>query len=317
MSALPTRLKAVFQTLGHTSALKDGTVRPGDFEFELEEVPVIIQAFRRMVRGLEFDVSEMALTTYISSRAHHKAFTALPIFLVRAFHHGAILYNTTLGIGSPRDLEGRKVGVNRGYTVTTGVWARSILQHEHGVDLSRITWVLSGDEHVAEFQPPANVVRLEKGQTLEGALVAGELAATIGVQVTHPAVAPLIPNAEEAGFRALERHGHYPINHLLVVKDALLASHPDLAAQLFEAFTAAKRPYLQRLRADRIAAPTQADRMQRRVLDITGRDPLPYGIEPNRLMLTALIRYAQEQQIISRPYEVEELFARGTLDLAG
>ena len=261
MSALPTRLKAVFQTLGHTSALKDGTVRPRDFEFELEEVPIIIQAFRRMVRGLEFDVSEMALTTYMSSRAHHKAFTALPIFLVRAFHHGAILYNTTQGIGSPRDLEGRKVGVNRGYTVTTGVWARSILQHEHGVDLSRITWVLSGDEHVAEFQPPANVVRLEKGQTLEAALVAGELAATIGVQVTHPAVAPLIPAAEEAGFQALERHGHYPINHLLVVKDAVLASHPDLAAQLFEAFAAAKRPYLERLRADRIAAPTKADRM--------------------------------------------------------
>ena len=311
------KLKTVTRTQGNNQALKDGSVKPRTFEFEFIEVDPLIAAFRRMVRGLEFDICEMAITTYICAKAHGKRMTAVPVFLVRAFHHGAILYNTTQGIGSPRDLEGRKVGVNRGYTVTTGVWARSILQHEHGVDLSRITWVLSGDEHVAEFQPPANVVRLEQGQTLEAALVAGELAATIGVQVTHPAVAPLISNAEEAGFQALERHGHYPINHLLVVKDALLASHPDLAAQLFEAFAAAKRPYLERLRADRIAAPTNADRMQRRVLDITGRDPLPYGIEPNRTMLTALIRYAQEQQIISRPYEVEELFARGTLDLTG
>src|SRR3984957_496036 len=228
MSALPTRLKAVFQTLGHTSALKDGTVRPRDCEVELEEVPVIIQAFRRMVRGLEFDVSEMALTTYISTRAHHKAFTALPIFLVRAFHHGAILYNTTQGIGSPRDLEGRKVGVNRGYTVTTGVWARSILQHEHGVDLSKITWVLSGDEHVAQFQPPANVVPLDQGKTLEAAGAAGELAATIGVPVDHPHVAPLIPDAEQVGFQALARHGHYPINHVLVVKDTVLEKYPEL-----------------------------------------------------------------------------------------
>jgi 4,5-dihydroxyphthalate decarboxylase len=310
MSAQPTRLKAALQTLGHTGALMDGTVRVPGFELEFAVVPAIIQAFRRMVRGLEFDVSEMALTTYITARAHNKPFTALPIFLVRAFHHAAILCNTTQGIRGPKDLEGRRVGVSRGYTVTTGVWARSILQHEHGVDLSRVTWVLSGDEHVEDYRAPANVMRLEKGKTLQDALVAGELAATIGVQVAHPDVAPLIPDAEEAGFRALARDGHYPINHLLVVKDAVLETYPHLADQLFEAFTAAKRPYLERLGAG-IAVPTQADRMYRRVLDVTGRDPLPYGIEPNRATVAALIRYAQEQQIISQPFEVDALFARG------
>jgi 4,5-dihydroxyphthalate decarboxylase len=286
------KLKTAFQTLGHTRALKDGTVQLQEYEFEFEEVPAIIQAFRRMVRGLEFDVSEMALTTYVAARAHHKRFTALPIFLVRAFHHGAILYNTTLGIRGPKDLEGRKVGVNRGYTVTTGVWARSILQHEHGVDLSKITWVLSGDEHVA-----------------------GELAAAIGVQVEHPDVAPLIADAEQAGFEALARNGHYPINHVLVVKDAVLDAHPDLAVRIFEAFAAAKRPYLERLRKDEIAAPSKTDRMYRRVLEVTGADPLPYGIAPNRPMLEALVGYAVEQGIISRPVAVEELFAPGTAEL--
>ena len=136
-------LKAAFVTRGHTRALKDGTVKPRTFDFDVEEVPVIINAFRRMVRGLEFDISEMAMTTYICARAHGKAFTALPIFPMRAFHHGAIVYNTKAGITGPKDLEGRKVGVNRGYTVTTGLWARSILQHQYGVDLGRITWVLS------------------------------------------------------------------------------------------------------------------------------------------------------------------------------
>jgi ABC-type nitrate/sulfonate/bicarbonate transport system substrate-binding protein len=309
------KLKTAFQTLGHTRALKDGTVGLQDFEFEFEEVPAIIQAFRRMVRGLEFDVSEMALTTYVAARAHRKRFTALPIFLVRAFHHGAILYNTTLGIGGPKDLEGRMVGVNRGYTVTTGVWARSILQHEHGVDLGKITWVLSGDEHVAEFQPPSNVVPLEKGKTLEAALAAGELAAAIGVQVEHPDVAPLIADAERVGFEALARSGHYPINHVLVVKDAVLEAHPHLAVQIFEAFAAAKRPYLEKLHKGRIAAPSKADRMYRRVLEITGADPLPYGIAPNRPMLEALVGYAMEQGIISRPFAVEELFAPGTAEL--
>ena len=309
------KLKSALQTLGHTRALKDGTVRPQGYELEFEEVPAIIQAFRRMVRGLEFDVSEMALTTYVAARAYHKRFTALPIFLVRGFHHGAIVYNTKLGIRRPKDLEGRKVGVNRGYTVTTGVWVRSILQHEHGVDLDKITWVLSGDEHVAEFQPPSNVVALEKGKTLEAAVAAGELAAAIGVQVEHPDVAPLIPDAERVGFESLARTGHYPINHVLVVKDAVLEAHPDLAARLFEAFADAKRPYVERLRKDEIAAPTKADRMYRRVLEITGADPLPYGIAPNRPMLEALVRYAKEQGIISRPVTVEELFAQGTGEL--
>jgi 4,5-dihydroxyphthalate decarboxylase len=309
------KLKAAVQTLGHTRALKDGNVRLEDFAFEFEEVPAIIQAFRRMVRGLEFDVSEMAITTYLSARAHHKRLTALPIFLVRDFHHGAILHNTRLGIGGPRDLEGRKVGVNRGYTVTTGVWARSILQHEYGVDLSKITWVLSGDEHVEEFQAPSNVVPLEKGRTLEAMVASGELAATIGLQVAHPDVAPLIQDAEEVAFQALARHGHYPINHLLVVKDSVLQSHPELAVRIFNAFAAAKRPYLERMRTGQISAPSKADRMHRRVWEITGSDPLPYGIAPNRPMLEALIRYAREQGIISHSFAVEELFAPGTAEL--
>ncbi|MDQ3709459.1 MAG: ABC transporter substrate-binding protein, partial [Actinomycetota bacterium] len=116
-------LKTVTRTQGNNEALKDATVTPRNYTFDFEEVPVLVQAFRRMVRQLEFDVCEMAFTTYLCAKAHHKRFTALPIFLVRGFHHGAIVYNTNSGIRSPKDLEGQRVGVNRGYTVTTGVWA--------------------------------------------------------------------------------------------------------------------------------------------------------------------------------------------------
>src|SRR5881227_110629 len=174
------RLKTALATRGHTEALKDGTVKPRSFDFEFEDVPVIINAFRRMVRNLDFDICELAITTYLCARAYGKAFTAIPVFPMRAFHHGAILHNVKAGIRSPKDLEGRRVGVNRGYTVTTGVWARSILQHQYGVDLSRITWVLSGDEHVAEYQPPANVMPIEKGKQMADMLASGELVAAIG-----------------------------------------------------------------------------------------------------------------------------------------
>ena len=314
--ALP-RLKTVTRTQGNNRALKDGTVKPATFEFDFVEVDPLIDAFRRMVRGLEFDVSEMAMTTYLSAREHGKRFTALPIFLVRAFHHGAIVVNTKSGIRSARDLEGRRVGVNRGYTVTTGVWARSVLQHEHGVDLRKVTWVLSGDEHVAEFVPPPNVVPLEKGRKMADLVISGELPAAVNVEIDHPDVKPLIANAKEAGYEALGKRGHYPINHAIVVKDEVLAAHPEAAADIFRAFAESKRRYVEKLRAGAIEKPTAMDEMHRRVMEITGGDPLPYGIAPTRGPLEELVGSAKEQGIISRAFSLEELFAPATHALVG
>jgi len=302
------KLKAVTRTQGANSALKDGRVTPRTFEFDFTEVSPLIDAFRRMVRGLEFDVCEMAITTYICARSYGKAFTALPIFLVRAFHHGAIVCNTKAGIASPKDLEGRKVGVNRGYTVTTGLWARSILQHQYGVDLNTITWVLSGDEHVVEYRPPANVMSIEKGKQMADMLASGELVAAVGVDVDHPDVQPLIPNAREVALESLRTRGHYPINHTLVVRDELLHTHPSLAREIFGAFAEAKRRYLEQ---------GPIEEIHRQVMEITGRDPLPYGIAPNRQTLEEIIQFAREQKIIARPVTVEELFAASTHDLAG
>jgi 4,5-dihydroxyphthalate decarboxylase len=305
------KLKTVTRTQGNNKALKEGAVKPRTFTFDFEEVEPLIAAFRRMVRGNEFDICEMAITTYICAKAHGKPMTAIPVFLVRAFHHGAILVNTKAGIRTPKDLEGKKVGVNRGYTVTTGVWARSILQQEYGVDLRKITWVLSGDEHVAEYRPPANVVPIEQAKKMADMLVSGELPAAIGVEADHPDVAPLIPNALEAGLKSLRENGRYPINHLVVIKDELLAANTDLAADVFNTFAAAKRLYVDRLKAGKIESPTGVDKVHQRVMDITG-EPLPYGITPNRQIIEDLIGHARTQGIITRPVTVEDLFARGT-----
>jgi 4,5-dihydroxyphthalate decarboxylase len=310
-----TSLTTVTRTQGNNRALKTGEVTPKHFRLDFEEVPVLVNAFRRMVRGLEFDVTEMAITTYMCARAYDKPFTALPVFLVRGFHHGAIAVNTNAGIRHPKDLEGRRVGVNRGYTVTTGVWARGILRDEYGVDLDRITWVLSGEEHVAEYRAPANVVPMPSGASLADLLASGDLSAAIGVETDDPNVAPLIPDADEAGYSALATRGHYPINHLVVVKDELLAAHADLAADVFGAFAQSKARYVARLRAGEIVPVTPTDAMNLRVMDITGTDPLPYGIEPNRSVIEELIGHAVNQHILSERPTVDELFAVGTRDL--
>jgi 4,5-dihydroxyphthalate decarboxylase len=311
------KLKTVTRTQGNNKAFKDGTVKPKTFEPDFVEVNPLIDAFRRMVRGSEFDICELAITTYICAKAHGKRITAIPVPLVRAFHHGAIIYNTKLGIRTPKDLEGKKVGVNRGYTVTTGVWARSILQDEYGVDLSKITWVLSGDEHVAEYKAPSNVVPIEPEKKMADMLISGELAAAIGIEVDHPDIKPLIANAEETGLKALRERGHYPINHLVVIKDELIGRYPELAADVFNAFAESKRLYVEKLKAGKIEKMTEADETAKRVMEITGSDPLPYGIAPNRKVLEQLIQHALAQGIITKPATVEELFVPSTHKLMG
>ncbi len=311
------RLKTVTRTTGPNALIKGGRVVPDGITLEFEEVPVLVRAFRRMVRELAYDVSEMAVTTYLCAREHGVAFTALPIFLVRGMHHGAIVRNARSGIESPKDLEGRRVGVHRGYTVTTGVWARGILADEHDVDLDRATWVLSGDEHVEAYQPPPNVVALGAGRDLPEMVISGELPAAINVDIDHPDVGPLVPAAEDAAFAALAERGLYPINHLIVVRNEVLQEHPDVAVSLFEAFTEAKNRYVADLERDAITEPTAADRLYRSVMRTIGGDPLPYGIEPNRAVLETLVRYAREQQILREPVTVDDVFAPATRNLTG
>jgi 4,5-dihydroxyphthalate decarboxylase len=284
------RLRAVSRTQGNNRALKDGTIRLPHYELDFEEVPVLPQAFRRMVRGLEFDVCEMALTTYLVAKRYGKPFTALPIFLVRGFHHGAILVRAGRGITEPKDLEGRAVGVNRGYTVTTGVWARGILHEEYGVDLDQVTWVLpkDGGEHVAEYQAPANVIKTDETPD-----------AVIGLETNDPAFVPLL---DEDGYGWLATKGWYPINHCIVVKDEVLTS--ELADELFAAFTDAKNQYLKQF------GDSPADRMYQKVYQLTGQDPLPYGLEPNRDALETLVRYAIDQHILDERPDLDALFKR-------
>src|ERR671923_400285 len=309
-----TVLNTAIATYPHTKALKDGSVTAPGLQFEHQEISPIIVAFRRMCRGLEFDVCEMAITTYLTARAYHKPFTALPVFVLRQFHHSPIVSNVKSGVASPKDLEGKQVGV-RAYTVTTGVWARGILATEYGVDLSKVTWVLADEEHVQEYHKdyPANVV-YQAGANLGAMVASGELAAAIGVgRVDSPDVKPLIPNAREAEAAWYRKTGLYPINHTVVVKDSLLQADPALAPRLFNAFREAKAAFLQRLSSRAELSSEEQALAQRRSL--VGNDPLPYGLARNRKAIEAVIRFAHDQQILPRLVSPEEMFASNTLDL--
>ena len=306
-------LKTAVASYGHTRPLKNGSVVSEKVALEHLDISPTISIFRRMVRGLEFDVAEMALSTYLCARSHGIPITAIPVFLLRGFHHGAILYNTESGIRSPADLEGRRVGV-RGYTVTTGVWVRGILHESYGVDLGKVTWVLSGDEHVQEYTAPPNVVPEPGDADLATMLVSGQIDAAIGAgSIESSAVRPLIPDARDVAVQHFKQTGVYPINHTLVVKDELLDAHPWLAEELFSLFEAGKVSYLRQL-ASRDGLDEQ-DLAMVRMQETVGDDPLPNGVAANRRTLERFIQFLVQQKVIPRSVSVDEIFAGSGLGL--
>ncbi len=197
---------------GLTRALKERHVGSERLALDFVEIAPVTRAMRRMVRSLDLDIAEMAFATYLCAKARGKPITALPIFLTRNFHHWAAFHHLRAGIRSPRELEGRRVVVNRGYTVTTGLSIRGILKTEHGVDLDKITWRPTDEEHVAEYQAPANVDYSWRGRDAAELLLSGAADAAIGdVKTDSPEIKSLIDEARQAGFAYYRRTGIYPI----------------------------------------------------------------------------------------------------------
>lgn len=318
------RLKMAIGTYGHTAAIKNGTIAVAGVDADLVEVVPIIQAFRRMVRDLEFDICEMAPTTYMIARALGAPYIALPIFVMRRFHHGGFIVRPDAGIRAPKDLEGKKVGV-RAYSVTTGVWTRGIFVNEYGLDSAKVTWVVDDEEHVTALKLPPNVIHAPEGKSLQSMMASGEIQAgftgpagvgrsgppignwdmnapTGAAAGTYPELIADVGKVEADWFR---RTGIYPIHGLIVVKDEHIRRHPWLARSLMDAFTAAKTPYLEALKAGK--DDSAEDKRYRGFLDLMS-DPLPYGMAANRQSIEALVTYALQQELIPSRPQLSQVF---------
>ncbi|REF68437.1 ABC transporter substrate-binding protein [Paracoccus versutus] len=316
-------LKVALRTYPYTEALKSGTVAVSGAKLEFEEVKPHIAAFRRMVRDLAFDACEIAPTTYIIARAYGVPIIALPVFFVRRFHHEGLVVRPGAGIEAPKDLEGKNFGV-RAYSVTTGVWKRGLLQNEYGVDIDKVNWWVDDEEHVAALKLPANVRHVAEDSSLVAMMAKGKLDAACtgdagigragkpgaGWNESGPALPDdlrqLFPNAAELDREVYARNGVYPIHGTLAIKEEVLQANPGLARSLYDAFVEAKAPYLEALRAG-TATGKQAEK-DRKLMQIVGDDPLPYGLEANRASIEALIRYGHQQGLIPRPYKAEDMF---------
>jgi 4,5-dihydroxyphthalate decarboxylase len=315
-------LKIAIGTYGHTRALKWGDVRIEGVDPAFVEVVPIIGAFRRMVRDVEFDICEMAPTTYMIARALGAPYIALPIFLMRRFHHGGFVVRPDAGIRVPKDLEGKKVGV-RAYSVTTGVWTRGIFVNEYGLDSAKVTWVVDDEEHVTTLKLPPNVVHAPEGKSLQSMMKAGEIQAGFSGPAGVGRAGPPISGWDKAGAAAADTYpeliadvekveadwfrksGIYPIHGLIVVKDEHIKRYPWLARSLMNAFVAAKQPYLEELKSGQGDSPE--DKRYRGFLSLMS-DPLPYGSAANRASIEALVTYSLQQKLIPARPQLDQVF---------
>jgi 4,5-dihydroxyphthalate decarboxylase len=283
-----TTLSAAFDDYPQTLALKRGEIKSPRVAFTFSDIKPANRFFKPMVRELKFDVSEMAIATYVQAKAYGKPLVLMPATMMGRFQHGTILRNAARPL-TPAELAGKRIGV-RSYSQTTAVWVRGILENDYGVDLGKVRWVTFEDGHVAEYREPAGVERAGGDKNLLKMLREGELDAAIyGADLPNdPAFTSLIPDAETAARTWYARHNVVPINHMVVLTEKLAKSDPQIVKEIYRLL----------LQAKSAAGLPKAGEI----------DFLPFGLEACRPALQTVIKYALQQRLIPRKIEVEDLF---------
>ncbi len=273
------RLRTLLGDYPGTSALKNGSIKSDLVTLDFADHSPTNKGFKPMVRDGAFDVSEMAIVTYLMAKSFGKPMVLLPNVVVARFQHAYAVYRAELGNLKPRDLEGRRVGI-RSFTTTTGAWLRGILANDYGVDLNSIQWVTFEDAHVAEFRD--TTVRAPQGKQIVQMLLDGELDAVLGEKVERPGLKPLFADAAAEEKSWFAKHHVLPINHMVVVSENLSNTHPE-----------AVREVSRLLQASAALAPAASPQ---------------FSAEEMRRSLELIIRYTAQQELIPRAFAVDELF---------
>lgn len=302
--------------------LYTGDVRPEGIDLEFLAIDDPREIFDRMAGSQAFGASEMSISEVITRiSAKQCPFVAIPVFPSRCFRHGFVTVNRK-AVRRPEDLAGKRIGVPL-YTQTAAVFMRGLLAEDYGVDFSGVHWIEGainqaarhGRPTVLPVLRPVSITANQTGRSLSDLLAAGEIDAILGTSLpasikTSPDVVRLFPDFREREKDYYRRTRIFPIMHTVAIRRDIYAAHPFVAQNLYAALCAAKDRALEKMRylgALRYMLPwLMADLDE--IDEVFGGDPWPYGIEPNRPTLEAVIRYLYDQSLIAAPLAVEDLF---------
>jgi 4,5-dihydroxyphthalate decarboxylase len=321
------RLTLACEDYDRMRPVKDGIVKPEGIDLNYLVMPVE-EIFWRMMKYEEFDASELSMGAFLTAASRgRRPFVAIPIFPSRTFRHRCIFVNSDSGIRSVQDLRGRRMGVPE-YSMTAAVWLRGMFEHEYGVAPKDIQWVQAGEEHPGrkdrvDFEMPSGV-RMESRPetTLNTMIESGEIDAMMSPRMPtcflqgSAKVKRLFPDYRRVEMEYFKKTGLFPIMHVMVIKRSIYEKEPWVAQTLYKTFCEAKEICMRELYDTnilRVSLPwTSAEYEDTR--EAMSADYWPYGVEPNRNNLETLHRYLLEQGLIKQRLNLDELFARETVE---
>jgi len=298
------------------------------------------ETFWRQLKYQEFEVGEMSMSSYLIARERGFDMIALPVFPSRRLFHTEVSYHLDSGIEKPENLVGKRIGVGE-YQQTAALWQRGILEHDFGVSQYKVHWFMERTEELSHggqtgFSPPQSISfqRIPAEKSMASMLVNHELdAAAInspwknmptfigrshrisGAEGDWSKVKPLFSDRIGEGKRFFRKWGFLPVNHAYTIRGDIYEKYPWVAFNLYSGFVKAKNHFNARL-ADSIPSGLFFGKEYLGMTQqIFGSDPYTYGIKGNRKLLETLIDFSHEQGLIKTKPQIEDLFARSTLDL--
>lgn len=309
----------------HMEALSRGVVQANGIDLNVLGIQSPPEIFARMIKTNAFDISEMSLSMYFTLRSKGSfPYVAIPVFPCRVFRHAYIFVNRELGIREPKDLQGKRIGVQQ-YRQTAATWIRGLLSHEYDLDFSSCSWVEGG---VNAPRPPdkdmdlrpaheIDIVSAPQGRSINEMLISGEVAAYFGARApnafkTHTQIERLFPDYRTIERAFYENTGIFPIMHALVMREDLHREKPWVAENIAKACEDSKKWALSQMRFTgtmRYMVPWLNHEVEE-IDSLFGGDPYPYGVEPNRKTLKTLMQYLVDQGFVTAPApKIDEMFA--------
>ena len=279
------------------------------------------------------EVTEIGLHPFMLAYANEdfRAYTLLPIFVLRQFRHKSVFIRTDRGIERPEDLRGRRIGTP-GYSSTSLTWIRGIFEDEYGLKQTDVEWVIAAGDSSADAAGKASAQEnrlpdgvsitagpdgLDDSDLLEQGVVDALFHAVEprGYQEGNPLIGRLFPNHRRVEQDYFKRTGIFPIMHAIAIRRDVVAEHPWLPKAVFDGFVEAKAMayrQMSRLGWAINMLPWFGQELED-TQRLMGENFYPYGMKRNRKTLETLFRYSYAQGLARRELTVEELFEPSSL----